>query len=139
MAQMMTTEMGKLITESLAEVELCINILDYFADHGEEFMAPVTLDSSFGKAYYLKQAIGPILMCEPWNFPLYQIIRVFAPNYMAGNPMILKHASNVPGSARMAADIIKRGGAPEAVSSTSLSVTTRSRRLLLIHVLKPWP
>ncbi|APT18817.1 succinate-semialdehyde dehydrogenase (NADP+) [Amylolactobacillus amylotrophicus DSM 20534] len=113
MAQMMTTEMGKLITESLAEVELCINILDYFADHGEEFMAPVTLDSSFGKAYYLKQAIGPILMCEPWNFPLYQIIRVFAPNYMAGNPMILKHASNVPGSARMAADIIKRGGAPE--------------------------
>lgn len=113
MAEIMTKEMGKLISESLGEVELCINILEYFAEHGEEFMKPVKLESSFGKAYYLRQAVGPILMCEPWNFPLYQIIRVFAPNYMAGNPMLLKHASNVPGSAAMAADIIKRGGAPE--------------------------
>lgn len=113
MAEIMTREMGKLLTESLGEVDLCIQILDYFALHGHEFMDDVTLKSNFGKSYYTKQALGPILMCEPWNFPLYQVIRVFAPNFVVGNPMILKHASNVPGSAEMAADIIRRSGAPE--------------------------
>ncbi|MDK6637460.1 aldehyde dehydrogenase family protein, partial [Streptococcus mitis] len=61
----------------------------------------------------LKQSIGVIMACEPWNFPLYQIIRVFAPNFIVGNPMILKHAHNVPGCAALAEKIIKRAGAPE--------------------------
>ncbi|MBA1395122.1 aldehyde dehydrogenase family protein, partial [Lactobacillus sp. XV13L] len=54
-----------------------------------------------------------IMACEPWNFPLYQVIRVFAPNFIVGNPILLKHAHNVPGSAALTAKIIKMAGAPE--------------------------
>lgn len=113
MAEMMTKEMGKLLFEAKQEVDICISICEYYSKYGAEYLKPTPLNNPFGKAYYLKQAIGVVLACEPWNFPLYQIIRVFAPNFVVGNPIILKHAHNVPGCAALAAKIIKRAGAPE--------------------------
>lgn len=113
LAEIMTKEMGKLIKESKAEVELCASICDYYAEHGPEMMTKQPLKSQLGKAYYLKQAIGVVIACEPWNFPLYQVIRVFAPNFIVGNPIILKHAHNVPGSAALITKLIKQAGAPE--------------------------
>lgn len=113
LAEIMTKEMGKLISESKAEVELCAAICDYYAEHGPEMMKKQPLKSQLGKAYYLKQAIGVVIACEPWNFPLYQVIRVFAPNFIVGNPIILKHAHNVPGSAALITKLIKQAGAPE--------------------------
>lgn len=113
MAKMMTREMGKLLKESREEVEICAGICDYYAKNGPQLLKPEPLKSKLGRAYYLKQATGVVLACEPWNFPLYQVIRVFAPNFVVGNPIILKHAHNVPGSAALAAKIIKEAGAPE--------------------------
>lgn len=113
MAKMMTKEMGKLIGEAKEEVEICAGICDYYAKNGPKLLKPTPLPSPLGKAYYLKQATGVVLACEPWNFPLYQVIRVFAPNFVVGNPIILKHAHNVPGSAALIAKIIKEAGAPE--------------------------
>ena len=113
MAEIMTREMGKMIGESEGEVDLCASICDYFADKGPELLKPEPIDSKLGDAYYLKQATGVVMACEPWNFPLYQVIRVFAPNFIVGNPIILKHAHNVPGSAALIAKIIKQAGAPE--------------------------
>lgn len=113
MAEIMTREMGKMIGESEGEVDLCASICDYFADKGPELLKPELIDSKLGDAYYLKQATGVVMACEPWNFPLYQVIRVFAPNFIVGNPIILKHAHNVPGSAALIAKIIKQAGAPE--------------------------
>lgn len=113
LAKMMTLEMGKLLSESEEEVDLCINICNYYAENGLQMLQKVSLPTPLGNAYYLKQATGVILACEPWNFPLYQVIRVFAPNFIVGNPMILKHAHNVPSSARLIAKIIKSAGAPE--------------------------
>lgn len=113
MAKTMTLEMGKKLSEAKEEVEICIGILNYYADHGPELLKPVDLPNPYGRAYYLKQATGVIMACEPWNFPLYQVIRVFAPNFVVGNPMLLKHAHNVPSSAALAAKIVKSGGAPE--------------------------
>ncbi len=113
MAQMMTLEMGKLFSEAKEEVELCIQICEYYAVNGADMLKPQPLESGLGNAYYLKQPTGVVLACEPWNFPLYQVIRVFAPNFMVGNPIILKHAHNVPSSAALMAKIIKRAGAPE--------------------------
>lgn len=113
MAKIMTMEMGKLLSESKEEVELCANICDYYAQNGVEMLKPEPLKTDLGNAYYLKQATGIVLACEPWNFPLYQVIRVFAPNFIVGNPVILKHAHNVPSSAKLIAQIIKRAGAPE--------------------------
>lgn len=113
MAKIMTLEMGKMINESKGEVELCASICDYYADHGPQMLKPQLIESNLGNAYYLKQATGVIMACEPWNFPLYQVIRVFAPNFIVGNPILLKHAHNVPGSAALTAKIIKQAGAHE--------------------------
>lgn len=113
MAKTMTLEMGKLYQESLKEVDLCINICNYYADKAPSMLEPTPLESELGSAYYLKQSTGIIMACEPWNFPLYQVIRVFAPNFMVGNPIILKHAHNVPASAELTEKIIEEAGAPK--------------------------
>jgi succinate-semialdehyde dehydrogenase/glutarate-semialdehyde dehydrogenase len=112
-AVLMTKEMGKLIGESREEVDICAEICDYYADNGAKLLEPTLLKTDLGQAYYLKQATGVVLACEPWNFPLYQVIRVFAPNYVVGNPIILKHAHNVPSSAALMQKLIHRAGAPE--------------------------
>lgn len=114
LAKACTIEMGKLLAESQGEVELCAIIADWFADHSEELLAPEKVDTiATGTAEIHHHAVGVLMMVEPWNFPFYQIMRVFAPNFMVGNPMILKHASNTPTSAKMMADVILEAGAPE--------------------------
>lgn len=114
LAEIATREMGKLIGESKGEVELCAIIADYFADHAEEFLQPTTIESQVhGEAKVYKHATGVILAVEPWNFPYYQIMRVFAPNFMVGNPMILRDAANIPWSAQAFADTVLEAGAPK--------------------------
>lgn len=112
-AEVMTKDMGKLFIEAKGEVELCADIADYFADKAEDFLQPYTFDSPNGDAYYIKQAVGVIFMVEPWNFPFYQIMRVFAPNFMIGNPTVLKHASICPASAQAFDDLVNEAGAPK--------------------------
>jgi succinate-semialdehyde dehydrogenase/glutarate-semialdehyde dehydrogenase len=115
LATTMVTDMGKLYREALGEVELCAMIADYYADHGAELLQPVKLDSrANGDAEIQKHPLGILMMVEPWNFPYYQIMRVFAPNFMIGNPMILKHASITPGSALAFEKIIHESTAPDA-------------------------
>ncbi|WP_462399411.1 NAD-dependent succinate-semialdehyde dehydrogenase [Lacticaseibacillus pantheris] len=113
LATTLTREMGKLIGEAEAEVALCADIADYFADHGPGMLADTPLTTAAGPAYYAKQAVGVLVMVEPWNFPYYQIMRVFAPNFIVGNTMILKHASNTPASAEAFADVLRRAGVPD--------------------------
>ena len=114
MARTLTTEMGKLIGEAEGEVELIATIADWFADHSEEMLAPKEIETQAnGQAKIHHQSIGVLMMVEPWNFPYYQIMRVFAPNFMVGNTMILKHASNTPSSAQLMADVIEDAGAPK--------------------------
>lgn len=109
-----TVDMGKLFIESKGEVELCAIIADYFADHAGEFLKPEKIDTiATGEAEIQKHATGVIMMVEPWNFPYYQIMRVFAPNFMVGNPMILKDPSNTPASAQAFADAVLAAGAPK--------------------------
>ncbi|OUN61195.1 succinate-semialdehyde dehydrogenase [Ligilactobacillus salivarius] len=112
-ATIMSHDMGKLIGEAEGEVDLCADICDYYADKANEFLKPRTLETDAGKAYYIKQSTGVLVAVEPWNFPFYQIARVFAPNFIIGNPMILKDASNCPTSAQAFADAVLEAGAPE--------------------------
>ena len=112
-ATIMSHDMGKLIGEAEGEVDLCADICDYYADKADEFLKPRTLETDAGKAYYIKQSTGVLVAVEPWNFPFYQIARVFAPNFMVGNPMILKHASICPASAQAFDELVKEAGAPE--------------------------
>ena len=109
LARCITYDMGKLFRDSLGEVDLCADIIEYYAIYGEQMMQPVDLplQPGQGHAHYIKQATGIIMAVEPWNFPLYQIVRVFAPNFIVGNPMILKDASNCPTSARAFHELIR--------------------------------
>lgn len=112
-ATIMTKEMGKLIGEAEGEVELCASFCDYYVAHADEFMQARIIPTTSGRAKVLKQALGTIVAVEPWNFPFYQIARVFVPNFIVGNPMILKDASNCPASAQAFADAVAEAGAPK--------------------------
>lgn len=115
LAKTLVIDMGKLLREAKGEVELCAMIADYFADHGADLLQPTKIDTiATGQAQVKKHPLGTLLMVEPWNFPYYQIMRVFAPNFMVGNPMILKHAANTPGSAVAFERIVKQSSAPDA-------------------------
>lgn len=113
-ASFITLEMGKLHQGALAEVGLSAAILDYYAQHAEEFMAPKAYEG-FPGAQVVTRSIGPILAIEPWNFPYYQVARVVGPQLAAGNVVLLKHAESVPQCALAFARLLKEAGAPDGV------------------------
>lgn len=112
-AAIMTYDMGKLLSEAKFEVMICADIADYYADKVDEFLKPEKFETEAGEAYCVRQATGIIFAVEPWNFPFYQVMRVFAPNFIVGNPIILKHASNCPGSAQAFENLCKEAGCEE--------------------------
>ena len=95
-ARTMTLEMGKLIDQSRKEVLLSAEILDYYAKNAERFLATEHLKPSAGEATVESTPIGVLFGVQPWNFPYYQLARFAAPNLMAGNIIMVKHASCVP-------------------------------------------
>ena len=115
LGKLATLEMGKLLKESIGEVELCANIFDYYAANGEKFLADQPLDTPIGSAFLSYEPLGVLLSIQPWNFPFYQITRSAATNLMAGNTMLLKHASNVPQCAQIMEDIFLEAGFPKGV------------------------
>lgn len=111
-ARPITLEMGKLIEESRGEVALSADILDYYAENAERFLAPQQLTPASGEATIESSPLGVLFGVEPWNFPYYQLARFVAPNLMAGNVVLVKHASNVPQCAIAFADLFIEAGAP---------------------------
>ncbi len=112
LAELATHEMGKLIQQSLGEVALSAAILDYYAEHAEAFLAPERLDTPKGQAMVESSPIGVLFGVEPWNYPYYQVARFAAPNLMAGNVVMVKHASNVPQCALAFERVLADAGAP---------------------------
>ncbi|MCC3700999.1 NAD-dependent succinate-semialdehyde dehydrogenase [Rouxiella badensis] len=113
LAKGISIEMGKLIEQSRAEVQLTADIAKYYAENAEEFLKPVSYKSNLGEAWVEHSPIGVIMAVEPWNFPFYQLIRVLAPNLASGNSVLVKHASIVPHSAETFEKLITEAGAPK--------------------------
>ena len=111
-AELITLEMGKLLPQSLGEVALSAAILDYYAQHAEQFLAPEKLTTPRGEALVESSPIGVLFGVEPWNYPYYQIARFAAPNLMAGNVVMVKHASSVPQCALAWERLMLEAGAP---------------------------
>ena len=94
-----TSEMGKIIAESIAEVEKSASNCDYYAEHAEQMLKDEYYDTPF-KSMSVYDPMGAVFAVMPWNYPFWQVLRYAAPAIMAGNVTLLKHASNVIGCAK---------------------------------------
>ena len=115
--ELMTREMGKLLRDGKTEVELCARLFEYAADKGPEELADQERTHSGGKKRGIVtfSPIGVIYSVQPWNFPLYQPVRVLAANLIAGNSVILKHASICTGSGLLLRDLCEEAGLPKGL------------------------
>lgn len=117
-AEMITLEMGKPISSSMAEVEKCAWVCRYYADNAKDFLSDELVETDATKSAIVYRPMGVILAVMPWNYPFWQLFRFAAPALMAGNVGLLKHASNVPGCALYIEEVFKEAGFPEYVFST---------------------
>ncbi len=132
-ADVLTLEMGKITGEAEAEVELSAEILDYFADHGDEFLQDERLpvkDAREGTVTIAHEPLGVLYAIEPWNFPYYQVVRVAAAQILAGNTIVLKHAENVPASALAMQKLFDDAGLPEGVFNNLFAPITATDKIL---------
>jgi succinate-semialdehyde dehydrogenase / glutarate-semialdehyde dehydrogenase len=111
-ARPVTLEMGKLIDQARGEVVLSADIIDYYASNAERFLAPEHLKPSSGEAEVESSPLGVLFGVQPWNFPYYQLARFAAPNLMAGNVVMVKHAACVPQCAIAFEKLWMEAGAP---------------------------
>ncbi len=132
MARLCTVEMGKLLKEGITEVLLCADILDYYAWNGENFLRDLPLSRPKGRGFIAFEPLGVILSIQPWNFPYSQLIRNVAPILIAGNTVVVKHASNVPQCAAMVEALFHEAGAPKGVY-TNLYVPGSQAAELVAH------
>lgn len=128
-ARYLTLEMGKLIGEAYAEVDITAGIFQYYAKNANFYLAPKDLPES-PSAKVLIEPIGVLLGIEPWNFPYYQVARVAGPQLMAGNVLLLKHAENVPQSALALARLFEEAGAPTGVYTNLFASIEQINRII---------
>ncbi len=120
LARLMADEMGKPVTQGLAEVDKCAAAMQYYAEHAPLFLADESVKTEAKKSFVAFRPLGAVLAIMPWNFPLWQVIRFAAPALMAGNVGLLKHAANVPGCALAIERLFRKAGHPEGVFQTLL-------------------
>jgi len=114
-ACLITSEMGKVISESLAEIEKCAWVCRYYAENAKDFLSDNCTTSSAKESLIAYEPLGIVLAIMPWNFPFWQVFRFAAPALMAGNAGILKHASNVTGCAYAIEELFRKAGFPENI------------------------
>jgi succinate-semialdehyde dehydrogenase/glutarate-semialdehyde dehydrogenase len=133
LARLNTLETGKLFAESLWEVESIVQIFAYYANNGERLLEPELLpvdDPMVGDAVLIDEPLGIVFEIEPWNVPFFQIVRPLAAQLMAGNTVILKHASNVPQCSAAIETLMKDAGLPDGVFTNLYATHSQSDRII---------
>jgi succinate-semialdehyde dehydrogenase/glutarate-semialdehyde dehydrogenase len=129
-AQLMTNEVGKLLRDSLSEIELCTAICDYTANNGPTFLTDETRETPLGRGLVSYAPLGVIYGIQPWNFPCYQAVRYSISSLMAGNGVLLKHSENCTGSGIMLRDIYERAGLPKGLFGVLLITHDQSDAII---------
>jgi succinate-semialdehyde dehydrogenase/glutarate-semialdehyde dehydrogenase len=135
-AASITAEMGKPISESIAEVKKCAWVCDYYAENAEKFLQTESVDTDSDISYISYEPLGTILGIMPWNFPFWQVFRFAVPTLMAGNTVLLKHASNVQLCARNIEDIFTESGFPPSVFENLVIGSSRVEKIIESDVVK---
>jgi succinate-semialdehyde dehydrogenase/glutarate-semialdehyde dehydrogenase len=130
LGQICTDEMGKLLTESIAEVEKCALACQFYAENAEKFLRDEQIKTEGQESFVTYKPLGVVLAVMPWNFPYWQVIRFAAPALCAGNAAVLKHASNVPGCAMALEETFKEAGLPENLFRTLLISSKEVSRVI---------
>src|ERR1035441_6781921 len=118
--RIMTLEMGKPLAAARQEAAKCAPACRYYVEHAARLLADELVETGGPMSFIRYQPIGAVLAVMPWNFPFWQVFRFLAPALIAGNPRLLKHASNVPRCALAIEDIVRRAGFPADVFQTLL-------------------
>jgi succinate-semialdehyde dehydrogenase/glutarate-semialdehyde dehydrogenase len=108
----MAREMGKPIRQGRAEAVKCAHACEYYADHGGAFLEPDSIPTETSRSFVVYRPLGVVLAVMPWNFPFWQVFRCAAPSLLAGNSLLLKHASNVTGCALALQELFRDAGFP---------------------------
>ncbi|MEJ6070491.1 aldehyde dehydrogenase family protein, partial [Psychrobacter sp. 16-Bac2893] len=130
LARIVANEMGKPLAQAKGELQLVAQIYRYYADNGEQLLAPNTIDVADGSASVEKLPVGVLLGIMPWNYPHYQVARFVAPNVMAGNTIILKHAPQCPSTAEVIVDILKDAGLPSGVYNNVFATNDQAATII---------
>jgi succinate-semialdehyde dehydrogenase / glutarate-semialdehyde dehydrogenase len=120
LARTMALEMGKPIVQGEAEIDKCAWTCDFYAEHAERHLALQPRPTDAAKSYVRFDPLGPVLAVMPWNFPFWQVFRFAAPALMAGNTVVLKHASNVPRCALQIEEVLREAGFPRGLFAVAL-------------------
>ncbi len=129
-AALMTTEMGKPLSQALAEVDKCAWACEYYAENAERMLAPERVQTEAVDSYVQFLPLGPVLAVMPWNFPYWQLFRAGAAILAAGNTIVLKHAENVTGCALALERLFAEAGLPEHVVQTVVLSARRTTPLV---------
>lgn len=129
-AGLMTREMGKPIAQSRSEIQKCGWLCHYYAEHGPGFLKDREEETEAFKSFVRYEPLGPILGVMPWNFPFWQVFRFAIPTLMAGNSVLLKHASNVSGCALALEDLFRSSRNSENLFQTILIPGSRVEEVL---------
>ncbi len=130
LGKLMSLEMGKPLKQAKAELEKCALSCDYYAQHGADLLKSELVETDARKSFISYRPLGVVLAVMPWNFPFWQVFRFAAPNLMAGNAGVLKHAENVTGCALAIEDLLLRAGFPAGLFRALLVETPQVERVI---------
>lgn len=131
-AKTISLEMGKPVRDAVAEVEKCAWVCTYYAETAAQFLKSAYIETDADQSWVQYQPLGPVLAIMPWNFPFWQVFRFAAPNLMAGNVGLLKHASNVQGSAKHIEDVFLEAGFREGCFQ-NMPVSSQQVEAIIMH------
>ncbi|MFH5884845.1 NAD-dependent succinate-semialdehyde dehydrogenase [Halalkalibaculum sp. DA3122] len=135
-ARTMTLEMGKPIGESKAEINKCAWVCEFYAENAARFLADEIIETEASESFVSHDPIGPVLAIMPWNFPFWQVFRFTAPALMAGNTVLLKHASNVFGCATHIEELLREAGFAEGIFQNLFIHHDRTEQIMASDIVR---
>lgn len=130
-ANLITEEMGKLLKEARAEIDKCVLGCDHYADHAKTYLADEMIASDASRSVVIYQPLGILLCIMPWNFPFWQLMRAAVPAMMAGNTVVLKHASSVPRCALALEEAFYAAGFPPNTFRTLMITANQVDKMVI--------